>query len=400
MHYLISLILLLLPAYLIRFSVFGIPSTVLEVLIYAVFLYGLWQARKVGFKPIPLKIWIAPVLMTVALIISTIIAPDKRVALGELKGFFIDPFIFLWLIWQFAKKEKLLLLFGSLSISGLFVAIHTIVQKILGHVTPDGRVIGIFGYSPNYLALFLMPIAVLTAGLLFTDYRLPRLQNKYLRWSVVGLLFALLLLAIYFSGSRGGILALVFGIGIFFLAKYWYWIRERFSSKVIVVVLILVAIYTAWTFIRPNFSASPESGRVASSNNVRFQIWQASWQLGTTKGVKNVILGVGLGNFQNAFGELTKNRANFPEYITPMALTPHNIFLMFWLSTGILGLLSFLGLIIIFIHQALRNLSAEYTPIILSVFSSIIIYGLVEASIWKNDLSIIFFFFWGLVWLL
>jgi len=396
MTYLISLILLLLPTYLIRFSVFGIPSTVLEVLIYTVFLYGLWQARKAGFKPIPFLILIVPALMIVALIISTIIAPDKRVALGELKGFFIDPFIFLWLLWQFAQKEKLLLFFGSLSISGLFVAIHTIIQKILGHVTPDGRVIGIFGYSPNYLALFLMPISVLVFGLGWHF-----LAKKKVLWSLgADLTFILIGLAIYFSGSRGGILALVFGIGIFFLAKYWYWIRERFSSKVIVIVLILVAIYTAWTFIRPDFSASPDSGRVASSNNVRFQIWQTSWELGITKGVKNAILGVGLGNFQNAFDKLTKDRANFPEYITPMALTPHNIFLMFWLSTGILGLLSLLGLFALFIRQALKHLSAEYAPIILSVFSSIIIYGLVEASIWKNDLSIIFFFFWGIVWLL
>lgn len=399
MTYLISLILLLLPAYLIRFSVFGIPSTVLEVLIYAVFLYGLWRAYKAGFRPIESEIWLPIGALIIALIISTIIAPDKRVALGELKGFFIDPLIFLWLIWQFAKKEKLLLLFGSLSISGLFVAVCTIIQKILGNVTPDGRVIGIFGYSPNYLALFLMPIAVLTAGLLFTDYRLPRLQNKYLRWSVVGLLFALLLLAIYFSGSRGGIMALVFGIGIFFLAKYWRFVGQRFSSKIIVAILILAAIYTAWTFIRPDFSASPASGRVASSNNVRWQIWQASWELGA-KNIKNSLLGVGLGNFQAAFGELTKNRANFPEYITPMALTPHNIYLMFWLSTGILGLLSFLVLLVLFFRQALQNLSGEFAPIILAVFSAMAIYGLVEASIWKNDLSIIFFFFWGVGWLI
>jgi len=395
MIYLISLILLLLPAYLIRFSVFGIPSTVLEVLIYLVFLYGLWQAKKQGFRPIPIKIWLVPALLVIALIISTLIAPDKRVALGELKGFFIDPLIFLWLIWQFGKKEKLPLLFGSLSLSGLFVAIHTIVQKIFDYETPDGRVIGIFGYSPNYLALFLMPIAVLVFSLGWYY-----LAKKKVLWSLgADLTFILIGLAIYFSGSRGGIMALAFGLSIFFLAQYWRFIGQRFSSKIIVVILILAAIYTAWTFIRPDFSASPASGRVASSNNVRWQIWQASWELGT-KSAKNAILGVGLGNFQNSFEELTRNRANFPEYITPMALTPHNIYLMFWLSTGILGLLSFLALLVLFFREILKNLSGEFAPIILGVFSAIATYGLVEASIWKNDLSIIFFFFWGVVWLI
>jgi len=395
MIYLISSILLLLPAYLIRFSIFGIPSTVLEILIYVVFLYGLWQARKNGFKPIPLKIWIVPAALVIALIISTIISPDKRVALGEFKGFFIDPLLFLWLLWQFGKKEKLPMLFVSLILSGLFVAIHTVLQKILGHVTPDGRVIGIFGYSPNYLALFLMPIAVLVFSLGWYY-----LAKKKVLWSLgADLTFILIGLAIYFSGSRGGIMSLAFGLGIFFLAKYWRFIGQRFSSKIIVAILILAAIYTAWTFIRPDFSASPASGRVASSNNVRWQIWQASWELGT-KNIKNSLLGVGLGNFQNAFGELTKDRANFPEYITPMALTPHNIYLMFWLSTGLLGLLSFLALLVLFFREIRKNLSGEFAPIILGVFSAIAIYGLVEASIWKNDLSIIFFFFWGAAWLL
>ena len=47
MTYLIFLILLLLPTYLIRFSVFGIPTTFLEILIYLVFVYGLflWALR-------------------------------------------------------------------------------------------------------------------------------------------------------------------------------------------------------------------------------------------------------------------------------------------------------------------------------------------------------------------
>ena len=395
MTYLLGLILLLLPSYLIRFSILGIPSTVLEILIYVVFLIGLNQARIQGFKKIPREIFLPISTLLVALVISTIISPDKRTALGELKGFFIDPLFFLWLLWQFGKKEKLPLLFVSLIFSGLFVAIHTVLQKILGHVTPDGRVIGIFGYSPNYLALFLMPIGVLTIGYSFQFLA----TRRYYHFAGLWLLATINLLAIYFSGSRGGIMALVFGIGIFFLAKYWRFVAQRFSAKIIIATLILVAIYTAWTFIRPNFSASPDSGRVASSNNVRWQIWQASWELGT-KDIKNALLGVGLGNFQNAFGELTKDRANFPEYITPMALTPHNIYLMFWLSTGILGLLSLLALLVLFFRQALKNLSGEFAPIILGVFSAIAIYGLVEAVSWKNDLSIIFFFFWGVVWLI
>jgi len=392
MSYLISLILLSLPAYLIRFSVWGIPTTVLEVLIYAVFLYGLWRAGKVGFRPIPAKIYLPLGLFIIALAVSVMIAPDKRMAWGEFKGFFLDPLLVFWLVFQFLKREDLPKVIWALAFSGLFVSSHTIIQKILGNVTPDGRVIGLFGYSPNYTALYLAPIIVL-----LTTYNL-QLTTKKKIWKVIvsGGLLVVSLLAIYFSGSRGGLLAVAAGLAIFFITYFWSWIRGRLSAKIMIAILCLMALYTTWVFFRPDFSASLGSGRVVTSNNLRWQIWETTLELGA----KQPILGVGLGNFQNAFGELTQNRGNFPEYITPMALTPHNLFLGLWLSTGILGLFSFIWLMALFYRQAIKKLPGGYSPILIAVLSSILIYGLIEASIWKNDLSIIFWTIWGLVWVI
>ena len=402
MTYLISLILLLLPTYLIRFSIFGIPSTLLEVLIFIVFFYGLYRAFKEGFRPISWKIYLPVSLLLIALIVSTLISPDKRTALGEFKGFFIDPLLVGWLTYQNVKEKParnasqsdaggdITKLFWGLIGSGLFVSVYTIIQKILGQVTADGRVIGIFGYSPNYVALFLAPIAVLLVayGLQLTA------QRKYWFSAVSCLLLAVSLIAIYFSGSRGGFLAIAGGVGIFVILRYWSRIRARLGSQIMIVILIIIAIATSWTLFKPDLSASPEAGRVASSNNVRYQIWQTSIELGKLHPVS----GVGLGNFQSAFGDLTQNRANFSEYITPLALTPHNIFLMFWLSTGILGLVAFIWLLVEFFRKGFSSLKKPLRLIILAVMASIIIYGLVESSIWKNDLAIIFWTFWSLIW--
>lgn len=390
MSYLISLILLLLPTYLLRFSVLGIPTTVLEILIYLIFLYGLWRIKKEGFRKIPVKIILPIAVLIIALIISIVIAPDKRTALGELKGFFIDPILVFWLVFQFVKKEDVAKLFGGLITAGAYVSIHTIIERILQHTTPDGRVIGIFGYSPNYLALFLVPITVMLAA-----YSFQLTAQK--RWPLAGFsywLIVLNLLAIYFSGSRGGFLAVAGGVGIFFILNFWPWIRKRLWSQIIIGILILMSLYTAWVFFRPDFSASLERGRVVTSNNLRWQIWEASIELGA----KDPLWGVGLGNFQNAFGEFTKNRGNFPEYITPVALTPHNIFLMFWLSTGILGLVSFIWLLVIFFKEGVNKINSRSAQVLLAIMASIIAYGLIESSIWKNDLSIIFWTIWGLIW--
>lgn len=394
MSYLLSLILLLLPTYLLRFSMLGIPTTVLEVLIYIVFLYGLWQASKTKFRQIPLKIWLPIGLLVIALTFSTIIPPDKKVALGEFKGFFIDPLLVFWLVFQFVKKKDIFKIFWGLIFSGGFVALYTIYQKMTGQVAPDGRVIGLFGYSPNYVALYLAPVITLTIVLGIKKIN----DKKYFTFFFFLISFFLNLLALYFSGSRGGFLAIAAGIGVFAIAHYWSLIKTRLSAKIIMGILIIAAFYTAWTFFQPDFSVtSATGGRVASSNNVRWQIWQTSVELG----LKQPILGVGLGNFQNAFNELTKTRGNFPEYITPMALTPHNIFLMFWLSTGVLGLISFVWLLVLFFREGFKRLSTfQEAPIILAVMTAIVAYGIVESSIWKNDLSVIFWVFWGLIWVI
>ena len=104
MIYLLSLICALLPTYLIRFSIFGIPTTVLETIIYFAFLIQIYLIlrSKLGIKNYEIRnkkfishisyIIIPIALFFVAIIISTIIAPDKRAALGIAKAWFLTRF--------------------------------------------------------------------------------------------------------------------------------------------------------------------------------------------------------------------------------------------------------------------------------------------------------------------
>lgn len=351
---------------------------------------GLVFAINEGFRKIPLKIWLPILLLLVALGIAVGVSPDKRTALGEFKGFFIDPLLVFWLVWQFVKKEKLHWIFGGLALSSLFVSVHTIVQKLLGHLSVDGRVIGIFGYSPNYTALFLAPLTVMAIGWL-----VYLMVKKNYSWAFANVLIVLLnLAAIYFSGSRGGFLAVLAGAAIFFIAYFWPLLSKKLYSKLIVIVLVLLAIFAAWFLFKPDFSAT--AGRVSTSNNIRWHIWETTIKLGKA----HSLTGVGLGNFQNAFASFTNGWPNYNEYITPMAFTPHNIFLMYWLTTGVLGLIAFIWLIVIFLIETIKNRQKEYMPLILAVLASIIAYGLIETSMFKNDLSVIFFLFWGLAWVI
>jgi hypothetical protein len=87
MKYLIFLVCLALPAYLVRFSFLGIPTTLLEIIIYMVFIVGLFKLKKRAklneayFWPI--------ILFLLAGLISVGVSPDKMAALGQFKALFI-----------------------------------------------------------------------------------------------------------------------------------------------------------------------------------------------------------------------------------------------------------------------------------------------------------------------
>lgn len=385
MKYLIGLIALSLPTYLIRFEIGGIPTTVLEVIIYVVFIYGLVNIAYCQWLKVKKKFWLPIGVLLLSLILSFYIAPDKLAALGQIKAYFIDPLLILWLMICYLGIKDFIWIFYGLAGSGLFVSIHTIVQKIIGNITPDGRVIGIFGYSPNYVALFLAPISVMLLCYIL-QFKLKNKSVNY--WTLfkvaTSVPVAIFLMAIYFSGSRSGLLAVAGGVVFYSILFFWDFIKKRAWLKIAIGLLIIAAIIGSWFAFRPDFQAS--GGRVTSSNNLRWQIWQTSLELGA----KHPVFGVGLANFQNSFDELTQNRGNYPEYITPQALTPHNIFLMFWLSLGLLGLAAFIWLLVIFYQTGLRNLESFWSKILLSTMTVIILQGLVDTPYFKNDLAVLF----------
>jgi O-antigen ligase len=386
MQYLIALIVLLLPTYLIRFSVFGIPLTVLEILIYVVFIYGLFNLGYTHLLKNKKRVWLPIGLLLLAVLISVYISPEKEVALGQLKAYFIDPLLVFWLIICFLKKEDICIIFSGLIGSGTLVSLYSIFQKILGNITSDNRVIGIFGYSPNYVALFLVPIIILILSIIISNFDKKKLENAV----ILGIVALINIYALYLSGSRGGELAVLGGTIVFLMLHYRDKINKKPILKISIYLVLLLAIIGAIWFFRPNFDTI--SGRVASSNNVRWQIWTESVNLVA----KHPVLGIGLGNFQNSFADSTKNIANFPEYITPEALTPHNIFLMFYITTGLLGIIAFAWLIYIFYKTGFKSLDKK-SIILIAVMTGILLHGLVDAAYFKNDLSLIFWVILGLM---
>lgn len=385
-------IIILAPTYLVRFSLFGLPTTLLEILIYCSAIALLICqpiattgqrlgrfGRRYGW---PIALFILGALM------ATAISPDKRTALGLLKGYILDPILFsLVLVSILNTKERIYQAISAFLLSGILVAI----SAFLTQPNAEGRALGLYlldvSPSPNYLALYLSPIASLAIGFYLT------LKDKMLRW-LSGITYILSMAALLAADSRGGLLAAGTATGLAII----YSLSRRLASagrtvvyRIVTVVFILALLVFGWQQAKPDFSPTA-SARATTSNNLRYEIWRT-----TVIDIlpKKAVAGVGLGNYQQYFTDLTADRPNFQSYIAPWARTPHNFFLTIWTNLGLLGLIGMIWLLCLVaadIRRSQVNLDISYA-LGLSLVGWLV-HGLVDATYWKNDLSL---FFWILI---
>jgi len=406
-------------------------------------------------------------LLFAGAIISTVFSSDLKISAGILKGWFFDPLLFFIILASEIKtlkqKENIL---KALFFSGATVASISLLYLIffdLNGLSYDGRLHG-FYLSPNYLSMYISPALIIGIWLFFLSLRgdhdershscgrsaasgqsqifqhkhgiaAPTLRlglamtNKYLFF----LLMFIMSLAIYFTYSYAAWLAIFFTItGLFyFMAKFEKKLSFHWKLSFLSIFLVLIVL-----FFNQNGTSKFENLKnlsYHSSYNSRLMIWRSAWAIGRD----NWLIGIGPGNFQKYY--LDYQTRFIEPYLEWAAPEPHNIFLAFWLETGILGLLGFIIILIWFFKKCLslshlslrgdlvsgqsdevmpaadppkadnllprfeiaahpsvarndRNDRENYLLIVVlfSIMIYTIIHGLFDTTYWKNDLAVIF----------
>ena len=433
-RYGIYAIIFAMPLYLIRFSIFGIPSTVLEIMIYILFLVwilnGVHSLFLCHFEPVRVRnlrmllckkkvhiktvfrylslcqlvdhfkmtkkedflniLNIGIILLFLGLAISTFNSTDLRTSLGVFKGWFFDPFLFFIVFVSVIKKDKQIILsLKSWIFSGVIVSLTSIFYLLNSELTFDGRLRAFF-LSPNYLAMYLSPVFLITLFFLLNKKVFNTPVRRIGRQCSISSIFLIIIsIPLFFTYSYGAFL------GIFMGALYIF--RNQVSSTrnlVSVYVSLLIIVLAGFIFISSNKFDQIIDSENRSSFHSRLIIWNTSKEI-----IKdNPIFGIGPGTFQEAYLSYAE-RFDKP-YLEWAVPQPHNIFLAFYLQTGLTGLIGFILILFWFFkcnYYNYRNETSFYLYGVANVLMIyILIHGLLDTTYWKNDLSLMFWLIIGM----
>lgn len=379
----IMLISALMPAYIIRFRLGGIPTNTLELLIAAIALAALlapsvWQIWSRRWLELPAAVKISAGLFLGAAIVSTFISPQLRTSLGIFKSWVLVPMVFAFLIYA-AKptdKQKRQLL-GALVWSASVVSV---IALVIGFTNSRLQA---FYDTPNSLALYVAPILTVTIWRLL-------IQGKQKQgWVMVAA--TVQTIALLGSQSVAGALSLLASL----LIGSLLWLQGERRRKVIIflgmVLLLALAVFGASGKVA-YFLEPLENPSTHTSATVRLQLWSISVDLLK----ENPVLGLGLGQFEPAYQQKLHQRFLNPTMYTPQPISefvfrdPHNVLLSLWLNTGLFGLLSFIALHATVLKKSWQTDSPINQPVILGI-TTLLIFGITDTIFWKNDLSVLHF---------
>ncbi len=409
----LAVLIFALPSYLIRFHILFVPSTLLELMIWIVFL--IWFIKSYQNKElslfnknllkIPYPFGKEIILLIIISSLSLIVSTNKIAGLGILKAYFIEPVLF-FIVFINVFKPKLIskqlkidyqIIFISLAFSAIVLSVMAFYQKFTGNLifnkfwqnAPTRRVTSFFPY-PNAIGLYLEPIIIILLSWFFV------LRNKSLKLyniilqilSVIAVIMSIL--AIYYARSEGAMVAVSFSSFLFILLN----LNKKYKIALSAIAIILFAIIISSAQWRPIFIKKITIDDF--SGQIRRQQWKETWQMLKDN---RLITGAGLDNYQKAIKPYHKIGIDINGKWQPVEiyLYPHNILLNFWSELGLAGMLLFIWIIGKFFYIGIKIFkkanSLENKYIILGLICAmlaIVIHGLVDVPYFKNDLSVMF----------
>ncbi len=396
MNYFALLIFLLTPAYAIRFSVGSLPTNALMagtiVIWLAFFLFAVWKKQLGEFfifvKTLPPILLVLATLFLVTGILSTLTGGVSEKKIAQFIVLFLQP-LGTYLLAAFAfykhpsvKYHFVIFIYFLLGFLGLLAAYQYFTLDFLpmqfwGNAVEPKRAIAVFSH-PNFYALFTAPLL----GFLLPDFvKKIKAGVSSFRWEsiIYTLLYALGILGLLLSMSRAGWLGLIVAMTIFVITSGEKKIRQL-AGVIMVIVVIVIALTPnlRYRFILPFMGEKSAISRLSL------------WHTGIKAIGAHPITGLGITGFSQNW-ELLNTDPNLDAHNFP-----HNLFLNFWVETGLLGLVVITGLLVFYIFRGLKNKQNIYEFGLALFLITFLIQGQIDNPYFKNDLAMIFWLIFAL----
>jgi hypothetical protein len=388
-----------LPFSTLRLVLFGIPLYLPECLTLAAGGHVAWRWYRKDMSLVPTSaavVW-SVAFLGIGVVSSTIVNGVSATALGIVKSWFIFPILFAWLLFQtlsstimtvdtdrFDKENTVLLTWYSTIVS---VAVAAWYSLLADDLTYDGR-LKAFYLSPNHLALWLFPGVFLGWYWLTRSHAAHSFPAKMSRM-LPFFSWALVCAAVFATKSYTVIGAC---LGVFGFFRFSDTALARKQKLRVLLGTAFVGIYfvvsQAHTEKFIDLTHLDERSSIAS----RGMIWQAS----VAMILDHPLFGIGPGNFQDVYLEYQRF---FPPYLEWAVPHPHQLYLAFWLSSGIVGLIGFLALLVFWFRALSSDTffpeNDEYAArsarkTLLAIVIAFLCIGLFETPYWKTDLAYAF----------
>lgn len=372
-----ALALALAPAYVVRFHVGPLPTTLLEVVLVVAIVAGLAAC----WREVP---WRNPYTWTaLAFLLGATLdvwfSPDRRAAAGLWKAYFVEPMLAGLVIAALAPARSRLLLLaigaGALvpALVNAYVDGHALLTHTFNERTPQ---VAIYN-TANAIPLFLEPVAAFALALAVHG---PVRRERVL----AAVLFAAYALAILLSFSRLGWITLV-ALCLFVAAFH----RLRWPAFG-VALAGAAALFFGSHAVRQRILVEFDPNSPANSVALRVPLWRATLAMLRDR----PLTGAGLSGFKATITRYAA-AAGYHEDL----IYPHNLLLNAWSETGLLGLLGFAGTLLQAIRVGVRRLRGDpwrraLAIGLLGMVLTILVHGIGDVPYFKNDQALVF---WALL---
>lgn len=357
-----------LPVYLLRFSVLSIPSTILELFFWILFI-GFYAHYRPSISV--RQFFLATSLFLLLTLPSVFAAPNLFSALGLWKAYLFEPVLFFVLL-RFLLKQQFLSvsdLLVPLSISAIGISLFAVLQVATGFAIPvewvmERRATSIFDY-PNAVGLFLAP---LISAFLIHAYITPKYRRLFLFTAFISVIGCIL------SQTEAVFIAIPAALFLSFIIHHAK--QLTLSVKNVYTVALfggVIAFLASLTipFIRTKLFLQDFSGLVRRSQ----------WQETIAMLFDRPFFGAGLGGYKKIMPDyhIAKDIEIF-EY-------PHQLFLNVWSELGLLGLFAFLAFLLYLLYRFSNGKQSNTQLIGFAALATMCIHGLVDVPFFKNDLA-------------